>query len=281
MKRLILASKQSKHITTHKRPVVDTPLIGKGVIINSADGTRWMGVVKQALKGELKVKVAPAAFRNHAFVSDWNGDTEVDRESMIVLSDMPVLSSKIAEWDTRAEFDTKKVTITDEKSGKIVDYQNVTINGYLSTFENFTKSDRDGDYVRKEAFNKSLRTFMDNPVMLMDHDQQLKSMAGSFSSVSPDANGLRVIGNVSNAPGLIDVRFMIAEKHLKTLSMGGLFIYGPDGKAINEVELLEGSLVTVPSNQDAIFTVRTLDIVGSSKCYSRAMITNKGELRGH
>ena len=140
--------------------------------------------------------------------------------------------------------------------------------------------DRDGDYVRKTAFDKTLKSFMTNPVMLIDHDQKVSSVAGSFQKVQTDANGLSVVGMVSNAPGLKDIRFLVAENHLKTLSMGGLFMYGSDGKAIDEVELWEGSLVAIPANPDAKFSVRSLDVVCSGKSLRRTLISTKGEISG-
>ena len=61
--------------------------------------------------------------------------------------------------------------------------------------------------------------------------------------------------------------------------MGGLFLYGHDGKAIEEVDLWEGSLVPVPANQDAKFSVRTFDTVMAAKSLNRHLKAHK-EVRG-
>ena len=63
---------------------------------------------------------------------------------------------------------------------------------------------------------------------------------------------------LSNAPDNISTRFNVAEGHLRTLSMGGLFHYKEDGRGIFKVDLWEGSLVSIPANPDAIVSTRSL-----------------------
>lgn len=192
-----------------------------------------------------------------------------------------VQARKMAAWDERTEVARAKRLAVTDKDGQIVDYRDVTISGYLSTFKNFTPRDRDGDYVEPSAFDGTIAKFSNNPVMLMDHKNEIPFIAGSFKNIRKDRDGLAVVGHISNAPDdmMKRVRFLVAEGHLKTLSMGGLFLYGHDGKAINEVDLWEGSLVPVPANQDARFSVRSFDPVVSAKALSRHMASTK-EVRG-
>ncbi len=143
----------------------------------------------------------------------------------------------------------------DDKS-EIVDYKNVVVEGYLSTFVGTTPKDRDGDYVEEHAFDKTLARFKENPVMLIDHRNSVESLAGSFTKIGVSSEGLMVQGLLSNAPGLRDTRFKVVEGHLKSMSMGGIFYYKDDGRGIQEVELFEGSLTPVPANPDAQFMVR-------------------------
>ena len=147
----------------------------------------------------------------------------------------------------------------DDKS-PIVDYQDVVIEGYASTFVGTTPADRDGDYVMPKAFDKTLAKFRENPVMLLDHQNSVAALAGSFEKIGTNERGLAVRGRVSNAPGLRDTRFKIVEGHLKSFSMGGLFYYNDDGRGIEEVELFEASLTPVPANADALFQVRSVSI---------------------
>lgn len=136
---------------------------------------------------------------------------------------------------------------------RIVDYKNVIFKGYGSTNETITKGDRIGDYLRKGAFRKTISEFKKNPVMLIDHENSVNNIAGSYTRVEEDENGLYLEGKISNAPELATVRMLIAEGHLQTLSIGGMFYYEDDGKAISEVDLFEVSLVAIPMNPDARF----------------------------
>jgi len=139
------------------------------------------------------------------------------------------------------------------KEDRIVDYKNVMFKGYGSTNETITKGDRIGDYLRKGAFKKTIKEFKKNPVMLIDHENSVNNIAGSYTKVLEDDNGLYLEGKISDAPELATVRMLIAEGHLQTLSIGGMFYYDDDGKGISQVDLMEVSLVAIPMNPDARF----------------------------
>lgn len=252
-------------------------MVGKTVSVSSPEG-KWLGVVKRTVDGTFKV--SPALMREGQLLVDWSVEENVHPSFADPFSGVHVEACKMKAWDeqTNLRHNAKRSTVTD-KDGMVIDYKDVTINGYLSTFENYTARDRDGDYVKGQAFDKSINRFSNNPVMLLDHVNDIEHLAGSFTQMQKDGNGLAVIGKVSNAPELRKVRFLIAENHLKTLSMGGLFLYGADGKAIEEVDLWEGSLVPVPANPDARFSVRSFDAVVSAKGLKRHMAVHK-ELRG-
>lgn len=167
---------------------------------------------------------------------------------------------KALRWTSQAPItDTKAFKEIKDQNGAIVDYKDVTFKGYASTNEDVTKGDRIGDYLKKGAFKKTISKFMQNPVMLLDHQNSVKEIAGTYTSLKEDRNGLLVEGKISNSPDLRNIRFLVAEGHLKTLSIGGLFLYGEDGKAIEEVNLFEISLVAIPMNPDAIVSVRNID----------------------
>lgn len=156
-----------------------------------------------------------------------------------------------------------------DAEGNVIDWRDVTFDGYLSTFKGTTESDRDGDYVEQGAFKETIGRFMSNPVMLIDHVQSVRNIAGSFISIKEDSKGLRVTGKVSNSPEMRHVRFLVKEGHLNTMSMGGVFHYNEDGRGIFKVDLWEGSLVAVPANPDAIITTRGLDEKELTKAASR------------
>lgn len=161
--------------------------------------------------------------------------------------------------EVEIELDGKKIETIKDSGGNVVDYRNVRLAGYLSTFKNVTESDRQGDYVEPGAFRDTLKRFMQNPVMLTDHRNSVGNLAGNFTDMKEDKSGLRFEALLSNSPANIDVRFKVAEGMLKTTSMGGIFHYKEDGRGIFKVDLWEGSLTPIPANPDARFSVRELD----------------------
>jgi HK97 family phage prohead protease len=164
---------------------------------------------------------------------------------------------KFARFDASIDIsDSKAKTFDAIKDGdRVVDYQNVQVKGYLSTFGN---TDRDGDVVQPGAFSETIPNFMRNPVILADHRNSVREQVGSFNVVREDAKGLYVEGVLSNADTELckQVRSLVAEGHLKTMSMGGIFYYDQDGRTIFKVALFEGSLTPVPANPEAIFSIR-------------------------
>ena len=164
---------------------------------------------------------------------------------------------RVKRWVAQAPIgDSKKFQEITDDNGVVVDYKDVSFSGYASTNESTTAEDRIGDYLINGAFKKTIKNFMKNPVMLIDHSNSVKEIAGTYTQMKENKNGLWVEGVVSNSPDLRNVRFLVAEGHLKSLSIGGLFLYGEDGKAIEEVNLYEISLVAIPMNPDALFSVR-------------------------
>lgn len=153
----------------------------------------------------------------------------------------------------------KKFKEVKDEGGAVIDYRDVSIEGYLSTFESVTEADRDGDRVKAGAFAETLKEFMQNPVLLVDHLNMVSHLAGNFTSVKEDRRGLAIKATLTNSPEMRDVRFKIAEGYLKALSMGGIFYYEEDRRTIFKVKLWEGSLVSIPANQDALFAVRSLN----------------------
>lgn len=142
-----------------------------------------------------------------------------------------------------------------DAGGEVVDYKDVRIRGYLTTWQETTPSDREGEYVIKGAFKKGLAAFMQNPVMLRDHKNSTDSVAGSFKVLREDGRGLYFEALLSNSDQMKSVRRDIVDGHLKTTSMGGAFIYDRDKKGIKEVALYEGTLTPIPMNPDARFEV--------------------------
>lgn len=158
------------------------------------------------------------------------------------------------------EIDEKKLElIEDLQSGQIVDYHGVTIEGYLSPFG--PPEDRQGDIVQRGAFRESIEAFkLRGLPLLVDHQNKVASLAGRFTSLKEDSHGLRFTAEISNAPGLADLRIKIVEGHVRTVSMGGRFYFDAgDGKTITKVDLFEGSIVSIPAADRAVFSLRAAD----------------------
>lgn len=163
------------------------------------------------------------------------------------------------EAEVDIEPDSKRIQEVKDGDGNVIDYRNVKITGYLSTFEGTTESDRQGDAVLPGAFRETIKKFMANPVLLIDHRNSVTNIAGKFTMMKEDKIGLRFEATISDAPGMADVRHKIANGMLVTTSMGGLFHYAEGGRKIFKVDLWEGSLVAIPANPDARFSVRSLN----------------------
>jgi HK97 family phage prohead protease len=168
---------------------------------------------------------------------------------------------KFATFETLCDLssqESKSFREIKDKDGQRLDFLDVSIKGYLSTWQDTTPEDRDGDYVVKGAFSDSIKSFMRNPIMLMNHSAKVEDAVGVFTVLREDGKGLYFEGMLSNSPSdrMKDVRSKVAENIIKTVSMGGRFEYGNDQRAIHKVTLFEGSLVSIPANPDALFSVR-------------------------
>jgi HK97 family phage prohead protease len=176
---------------------------------------------------------------------------------------------------------TKSAREIKGEDGVVLDYRDVTFEGYGSTFKHITPEDRDGDYIMQGAFDRSIRQFMENPVMLTDHARSVKNLMGHYEKITVNQRGLALRGIVTNSPhpDAVHVRFQLMEKSLKTLSIGGFFYYMDDYKGIEEIELHETSLVVIPANPDASFSVRSMTDEVVAKAFKRYLSIAGGELR--
>lgn len=247
--------------------------VGKAAFFEH-DGARIAGVVAKYANGKATLRLAIPDENGLLMVSDSEVETNVDS---LTPCEAVCSDRKVSVWESNEPLlqdGTKGVAIRDQATNRIVDYTDVMFAGYGSTFAHVTPKDRDGDGVMVGAFTETIKEFKRNPVMLIDHRNSVENIAGSYTQIMQDDIGLKLVGQVSNAPELRKVRFLIMEGHLKTLSMGGIFIYQPDGKTIEKVYLFEVSLVAVPANPDATFQARSLDLDSATKMFKRRRAIN-------
>ena len=127
------------------------------------------------------------------------------------------------------------------------------IAGYAST----DSVDRDSDRILPAAWTKGgLKNYENNPILLFNHDYNRP--IGRVVEISTDRKGLKIKGIISKSAG--DVYNLVKEGILSTFSVGFLvkdadYDKSVDGLIVKDAELLEVSVVSVPANQDATFSL--------------------------
>lgn len=149
----------------------------------------------------------------------------------------------------------KECELTDFKVLKNAD-GSLQISGYANTKH---VADRYGDIPTE--FNRSyvydVNEFLKNPIMLVSHNSDISHVAGSFTKVQEDERGLYVEGTITNSdlPLMKHLRTLIEEKHIKTFSIGGEWIFedlqNPDHLTL--AKIYEISIVAVPADPNATF----------------------------
>jgi HK97 family phage prohead protease len=127
------------------------------------------------------------------------------------------------------------------------------ITGYASTKD----TDRVGDVIPPDAWTKEggLENFKKNPIILFNHDYN--QPIGRAVEYEVDEKGLRLTAVISKG---VPQYGLIKDGILSTFSVGFLvkdaeYDKAQDGFIIKSAELLETSVVSVPCNQDATFSL--------------------------
>ena len=134
------------------------------------------------------------------------------------------------------------------------------ISGYAN---NKHIADRYGDIPTE--YNRSyvyeLEEYRRNPVLLMDHDQDIAHMVGSVTNIFEDEKGLYFEAEISNSdlPIIKHARQLIKEGHLKTVSIAGIWLYEDlqNPSHLTLAKIFEISLVAVPADTYAVFAPKT------------------------
>ena len=129
---------------------------------------------------------------------------------------------------------------------------NIVIEGMASTDD----VDRMGDVIVPAAWNKGLKNFKANPVILFNHNYD--NPIGKATGIKIEENGLYIKAKISKTAEKIGG--LIKEGVLGAFSVGfrvkdAEWDDETDGLKITDAELLEVSVVSVPANQAAVFSV--------------------------
>lgn len=153
------------------------------------------------------------------------------------------------------------------KSDGDEDKKDFMIEGFASTED----LDRGNDVTHAEAFQKTLKEFMQNPMLLFMHD--LKRPIGRIVEASIEkGKGLFVKAFISETEP--DIRKKIEEGILKAFSFG-FFIKKSDEEEndkqtirhLRDVEMFEISVVSIPMNRRALFSMAKAFETGTDLVY--------------
>jgi HK97 family phage prohead protease len=151
------------------------------------------------------------------------------------------MSEKIFHWTN-----TFKMLSEDEDGG-------LDIKGSAST----NHIDRAGDTIESNAWMKGgLDNFKNNPVILFNHNYDRP--IGRAKEIGVTENGLELTARISKSAG--DIKDLIKDGVLGAFSVGfkvkdAEYLTETDGYKIKDAELFEVSVVSVPCNQNAVFSL--------------------------
>jgi HK97 family phage prohead protease/HK97 family phage major capsid protein len=128
----------------------------------------------------------------------------------------------------------------------------LTIKGYASTND----VDRHGDIVPASVWEKGMQNYLKNPVILAYHDHS--APIGRMTEHTVDEKGLLVKARISAAAG--DVYDLVKDGVLTAFSIGFRIVDAEYNSAlelfvVKELELHEISVVSVPANQNTLFSL--------------------------
>jgi len=132
------------------------------------------------------------------------------------------------------------------------------------------KTDRDGEIVEPQAFKKTLKEFMKHPVLVASHDyRDLTNQIGEWTKLKITDEGIegkpKYYVNAGNEQA--DWAYYLASNGKAAYSIGFMPKVWDDGDGVKEprrtykeIELLEISQVIIPSNRDAIQSMRSKSV---------------------
>ena len=155
----------------------------------------------------------------------------------------------------------------------------VMIRGMAST----NHSDRAGDVIAAEAWTKGgLENFQNNPVILFNHDYD--KPIGRATGVKVTDSGLELEAKISKAAPA-NVAQLVKDGVLGAFSVGfkvkdADYLEETDGLMIKDAELFEVSVVSVPCNQAATFSLaKSFDSIDEYNEFKKTF-TNRVDLTG-
>jgi HK97 family phage prohead protease len=143
------------------------------------------------------------------------------------------------------------VSTFNKSTDTLADGAPLKIKGFASTND----VDRAGDTILSTAWLNGLDNYNKNPIILFNHDYD--DPIGKCTSIRIVSNGLEIEAEISPSA---EVYNFVKEGILKTFSVGfslneAMYDEVNNGFIITDAELYEISIVSVPCNQEAVFSV--------------------------
>ena len=159
--------------------------------------------------------------------------------------------------------------------GKIA---SITIEGYASTDD----ADRQGDIVPASVWEKGISNYLKNPVILAYHDHS--EPVGRMVDHRIDGKGLWVKARISAAAS--EVFNLVKDGVLTAFSIGFRIVDAEYNSAaelfvVKELELHEISVVSVPANQNTLFSLsKAFDTAEEFKSFKMQFAPNSESAKG-
>ena len=151
----------------------------------------------------------------------------------------------------------------------------IMIRGMASTAD----FDRAGDSISADAWTKGgLQNFEKNPIILFNHDYNRP--IGRATGLKSNANGLELTAKISKSAG--DVAELVKDGVLGAFSVGfrvkdADYLEETDGLRIKDAELFEVSVVSVPCNQSATFSLaKSFDSMAEYEDFKKTFTISDG-----
>ena len=183
-----------------------------------------------------------------ALIRIYRNDAETETlvgHKFSTLTKIPAITGK--SMNKIFKLDSAIKSIEEDREGEL------KIAGYAST----NAMDRSSDRILSTAWTKGgLNNFQNNPILLFNHNYD--KPIGKVVEIVTDNTGLKIKGIISKSAG--DVYNLVKEGVLSTFSVGFLikdaeYDKSVDGLVVKDAELLEVSVVSIPCNQTATFSV--------------------------
>lgn len=154
---------------------------------------------------------------------------------------------------------------------------------FIEGYANACVTDRSGDVITQDAWNKGLENYLKNPIVLAHHEHD--EPIGRVVDHRVDSRGLWVKARISAAAE--DTFNLIKDGILTTFSVGfmikdAMYDAVTDLFVIKELELLEISVVSVPCNQDSTFNLsKSFASEEEAKEFRKNFISSQASAKGH